>query len=236
MSSQALIIYAAMDLKEQEPSKPFRFLDLVPELRHKIYTIITTSCKAYIDVSSFTDKCAHTHFPHALLLTCSQIYHEVRPLYFATNTFSLTIYRRNESSLQLLSPSFLDNRRQIRSLRIIIMRWGAKDFFCRSLVPALEDCILNGRLRELEVFIRDGSLSSASVVQGLHDGGKANENWRMLGKVLRDPYLEKVSLKAGRLARLRNGEEGKHLDLKTCKDVTWLLGKPCFDQMGYEYR
>jgi hypothetical protein len=217
---------------EQKPSQPFHFLDLAPELRHKIYTIITTSPHSHIDISSSTCKSPHTHFPHALLLTCTQIYHELRPVYFTTNKFSLTLYRRNESWAHLLSPSFLDNRRQIRSLRILIIRWGAKDFFCRSLVPALEDCILNGRLRVLEVLIRDGSLGTASLVHGLNEGGKENENWRMLGRVLKDPYLERASLKAGRLIIVRKGEERESWDLGSCKDLTWLLGNPGFDQDG----
>jgi hypothetical protein len=220
-----------MDLQEHKPFKPFRFLDLAPELRHKIYSLITTSPHSYIDLSS-NYKSPHTHFPHALLLTCTQIYHELRHLYFTDNAFSLTLFRRNETWSHLLSPPFLDNRRQIRSLRIIIWRWGAKDFFCHSLIPSLEDCILNGELRELEVVIRDGSLGTASLVHGMHEGRKENENWRMLGRVLRDPYLEKASLKAGRLVRISVEEDGESWDLERCEDVTWLLWKPGFDQDG----
>lgn len=79
---------------------------------------------------------------------------------------------------------------------------------------------------------RDGSLGSVSLVNGIHEGGKENENWRMLGRILRDPYLEKANLKAGRLVMVRNDEPGESWDLERCKDVTCLLGKPGFDQDG----
>jgi hypothetical protein len=221
-----------MDSQEQKLLKPFRFLDLAPELRHKIYTILTSSSQPHIDLSS-TYKSPHTHFPHALLLTCTQIYHELRPLYFTTNAFSVTILRRNETWSHLLTPPFLDNRRQIRSLRLLIVRWGTKDFFCRSLIPALEDCILNGRLRELEVVVRD---KMEVVVRDQSVGGhylgtqrndirKEYESWRNLKRILRDPYLEKVTLKEGQFALVRNG-----WDVGSGNDVSYLLEKPGDEQ------
>jgi hypothetical protein len=208
-----------MDSHEQKLSKPFRFLDLAPELRHKIYTILTSSPQPHIDLSS-TYMSPHTHFPHALLLTCTQIYHELRPLYFTTNAFSLTILRRNETWSHLLTPPFLDNRRQIRSLRLLIVRWGTKDFFCRSLIPALEDCILNGRLRELEVVVRDQSVGGHYLGTQRNDIRKEYESWRKLKRVLRDPYLEKVTLKEGQFAVVRNG-----WDAGSGNDVSYLLEK-----------
>ena len=208
-----------MDSHEQKHSKPFRFLDLAPELRHKIYTILTSSPQPHIDLSS-TYMSPHTHFPYALLLTCTQIYHELRPLYFTTNAFSLTILRRNETWSHLLTPPFLDNRRQIRSLRLLIVRWGTKDFFCRSLIPALEDCILNGRLRELEVVVRDQSVGGHYLGTQRNDIRKEYESWRKLKRVLRDPYLEKVTLKEGQFAVVRNG-----WDAGSGNDVSYLLEK-----------
>jgi hypothetical protein len=208
-----------MDSHEQKLSKPFRFLDLAPELRHKIYTILTSSPQPHIDLSS-TYMSPHTHFPHALLLTCTQIYHELRPLYFTTNAFSLTILRRNETWSHLLTPPFLDNRRQIRSLRLLIVRWGTKDFFCRSLIPALEDCILNGRLRELEVVVRDQSVGGHYLGTQRNDIRKEYESWRKLKRVLRDPYLEKVTLKEGQFLVVRNG-----WDAGSGNDVSYLLEK-----------
>jgi hypothetical protein len=208
-----------MDSHEQKLSKPFRFLDLAPELRHKIYTILTSSPQPHIDLSS-TYMSPHTHFPHALLLTCTQIYHELRPLYFTTNAFSLTILRRNETWSHLLTPPFLDSRRQIRSLRLLIVRWGTKDFFCRSLIPALEDCILNGRLRELEVVVRDQSVGGHYLGTQRNDIRKEYESWGKLKRVLRDPYLEKVTLKEGQFAVVRNG-----WDAGSGNDVSYLLEK-----------
>jgi len=82
----------------------------------------------------------------------------------------------------------------------------------------------------LEVVVRDGSLGTASSLHGIHQGGKENENWKMLRRVLRDPYLERANLKAGRLAMVRGGDAGEIWDLERCEDVTWLLEKHGFDQ------
>jgi hypothetical protein len=213
-----------MDSQEQKLSNPFRFLDLAPELRHKIYTMITTSPHSHIELSS-TYMSPHTHFPQALLLTCTQIYHELRPLYFAGNTFSITLLRRNEVWFHLLTPPFLDNRRQIRSLRLLIVRWGTKDFFCRSLIPALEDCILNGRLRELEVVIRDQSVGDHYLRARGNDIRREHESWRKLINLLQDPYLEKVTLKEGNFSLLPNG-----WDVGRCKDIGYLLEQPHVEQ------
>lgn len=217
-SSQPSIIQDKMGHQEQAPSKPFRFLDLAPELRSKIYTMISTSPQSHIDLSS-TYKSPHSHFPYALLLTCSQIYHELRPHYFANNAFAITVLRRNDSWEHLLTPPFLDNRRQIRSLRILIVRWGTKDFFCRSLIPALEDCILNGRLRELDVVIRDQDSGEGDPYLGII---RDHQCLRELKRILRDPYLEKVALKKARFTTVRDGEEG----------VIWVLDR--YEDVNYE--
>jgi hypothetical protein len=75
------------------------------------------------------------------------------------------------------------------------------------MVPILEDCILNGRLRTLEVWVRDqGYLRRNDGIMG-HGGreGEEYENWRVLRRVCADPYLERVVLKAGALV-LTDGE------------------------------
>ena len=168
------------------PKKPFRFLDLPPEIREKIYILISTSPTPYILLNAST---AHTTFPLNLLLTNAQIYHESRPLYFSTNAFSISLNRHIEDWDYFLLPSFCDNRRQIRVLRLNILRWGTKDFFAKKLLPVLEDCILNGRLRDLEVRMR-----YTWVLRPL--GG--NESiLRGLKSLLRDPYLERGVLMAG---------------------------------------
>ncbi|KAL2063499.1 hypothetical protein VTL71DRAFT_5304 [Oculimacula yallundae] len=193
---------------------PFRILDLPPEIRSKIYILVCTS-PITISLSSvpspFNEEPIHPSFPHSLLLTCTQLYHELRSLYFLANDFSLTIRRHNTPWSYFLSPQFLDNRRQIHTLRIIVLRWGSKDFFCRELVPVLEDCVMNGRLRSLEVVVKEVFLKG----RGRGDGF---ENWKMLERLLRDPYLERVRLLAGRLE-----DEDDEGALEGLKDVTELL-------------
>ncbi|PBP22417.1 hypothetical protein BUE80_DR006672 [Diplocarpon rosae] len=197
--------------------KPFRFLDLPPEIRTKIYILLCTSPTPHILLSTPSSPFSepiHPAFPHNLLLTNTQLYHELRPLYFTANRFSLTIHRRNDDWSYFLSPSFLDNRRQIHSLRIMVMRWGTKDFFCKSLVPVLEDCVLNGKLRSLEVVVRE------SFLKGLGKG-EGFENWKRLKALLGDPYLQSVRLLAGSLGF----GDGLATERTELRDVTGLIKK-----------
>jgi hypothetical protein len=59
-------------------------------------------------------------------------------------------------------------------------------------VPVLEDCILNGKLRDLEVRTREGF----KKIMGA-GSGEGNANWRALRGLLRDSYLERSVLMAG---------------------------------------
>jgi hypothetical protein len=96
------------------------------------------------------------------------------------------------------------------------------------LIPALEDCILNGRLRELEVVIRDQSVNHAFLGSLNDDSSREHQSWRMLRKLLMDPYLEKVTLKGGRFSVVSTGFEGMGgnvWDLEGCEDLSYLLGK-----------
>jgi hypothetical protein len=71
------------------------------------------------------------------------------------------------------------------------MRWGKKDFFVKTLAPLLQDMILNGSLRELEIRVRESHL----LLYNLADGGMefiANEAVERLRGILKDPYLERV--------------------------------------------
>jgi hypothetical protein len=169
-------------------TQPFRFLDLPPEIREKIYIQISTSPTPYILLNASN---AHTCFPLDLLLVNAQIYHELRPIYLTSNNFSLTLLRHNENWSYFLSPSWQDNRRQIRTLRLNIIRWGTKDFFAQSLIPILEDCVLNGKLRDLEVRMGEKWMKTMNA-------GDTNATWRALRNLLKDPYLERGMLMAGR--------------------------------------
>jgi hypothetical protein len=201
-------------------TKPFPLLDLPPEIRERVYLEICRSPLHYIPFSSLT---AHTTYPHNLLLVSHQIYQEIRPLYFTLNTFSLTLHRHASPLLtHFLSPQFLDNRRQIRSLRLNIIRWGTKDFFCSSIIPMLEDCILNGKLRVLEVVIRDSFFDG--LVNGNGVGQEGSQGWRMLKAICRDPYLETVSLMAMSTEAMIYEEVKERTIEMSFQDVTWLLG------------
>jgi hypothetical protein len=174
--------------------QPFRFLDLPPEIRQKIYTIICTSPLRCVplDVAG-----AHFGFPSNLLLTSSQIYHEVRPVYFSANPFCTTVRRQNIEWAYFLSPSFQDNRRQVRNLTISLLRWGSKDFFLEVLIPLLEDCILNGRLRCLELRVTAKWFYSQRSVGGVGEYVLKGHALDVIRKVLADPYLESGILQAG---------------------------------------
>ncbi|KAH7391422.1 hypothetical protein BKA64DRAFT_677541 [Cadophora sp. MPI-SDFR-AT-0126] len=195
-------------------SKPFRILDLPPEIRTKIYILLCTSPTSYVSLSSISSPFSepiHPSYPHNLLLANTQLYHELRPIYFTCNTFSLTIRRRNDDWSYFLSLQFLDNRRQIYALRIIVLRWGRKDFFCKSLIPVLEDCVLNGRLRDVEVVVKEGFLKTLGK-------GEWFENWKKLSSLLKDPYLERFKLLAGTFEE----DHGEGI-LERTKDVSELL-------------
>lgn len=221
-------------------SKPFPFLELPPEIREKIYILIchqsalislhrpTSTPGASIDASP------HTSFPHALLQTCTLIYNELRPVYFTHNTFTLSIRRRNDDWSYFLSPSFQDNRRQIRSLKIIIYRFGGHDFFTKDFVPILEDSILNGRLRDLEVIVKERFLRGAKPCEGALKGGfrdfaglETLRDWVALKRVILDPYLERRMLRSGNLERidLTAGDDLAVEDAVKLNDVTWMLGE-----------
>jgi hypothetical protein len=59
----------------------------------------------------------------------------------------------------------------------------------------------------------------------IFDAGREHYNWRMLRKLMMDPYLEKTSLKGGKFVVVRNGEAGVSWDAEGCKDMSYLLEK-----------
>jgi hypothetical protein len=219
---------------------PFPLLDLPPEIREKIYlhTLVSPTpipLTADSPLLLFSDPLnssnpnsspnhqLHPLFPHALLLTCHQIYHEVRPLYFTHNTFSLLLLRDPSPLSYFISPTFQDNRRRIKVLKLVISRWGKHNFFLREFAPALEDMILNGSLRDLEVWARRLKLLLAGRDDGLI-GGEGGVVERLVG-ILRDPYLERVVLKT---PVEREQRQRRHqMDMR--EDVTSLIDAPLED-------
>lgn len=201
-------------------------LDLPPEIREKIYIYIVSSEQSTIILNSTIpgsspeqDPPGHPSFPLNLLLTTSQIYQEVRPLYFAHNAFSIYIRRRasNEELAHFLSPSFLDNRRQIHTLQVTLYRWGSRNFFTEVLGPAIEDCILNGRLRNLEIRVNRRWIECDERIV------RESPNFLMLKKLLKDPYLGRGVLMAGDLWQYWNGSD--YVDNEPLEDVSLKLGE-----------
>jgi hypothetical protein len=146
-------------------TRPFRLLDLPPEIREQIYLywVAPPSPDCYIsltpELSDPSQPPIHTHFPLSIILTCSQLRAEVIPLYFAINKFSILLTRSSGTSLSyFLSPDFAIYRRLITTLRLTIPRFGSHDFFLLHLQPTLSNMILTGSLRHLGVRLRRSNL------------------------------------------------------------------------------
>lgn len=188
------------------PLQPFRFLDLPPEIRQKIYTLICTSAP----FTPLHEAGAHHCFPSDLLLVNSQIYHEVRPVYFSINAFCVTVRRQNDDWAYFLAPAFQDYRRQVRSLVVTLLRWGTKGFFQETLIPLLEDCILNGNLRSLEFRVSAVWFNSQKSRgrDGRGDYLMSGGTLDAIRKILADPYLESGTLRVGDTGGLLLGSPG----------------------------
>jgi hypothetical protein len=170
----------------------FPFLDLPTEIRSKIYGIV---CHANTPIALCHPTTAlTTTFPHSLLLTCLQLYQEMRPYFFFVNTFSITLNRSNLFLFEntLLCPTFFSHRQLIRSMIVLIDRWGSKDFWVKNLVPVLESMVLNGRLRVLKVLMKEVFLERGLQWLRNVNGGMEGEgaNYVALRRLLKDPYLE----------------------------------------------
>lgn len=95
------------------------------------------------------------------------------------------------------------------------------------MVPVLEQCILNGKLRNLEVWVRgstcfgpfgDADRGYQSGRGGMRGNASAEyDNWGLLRRLCRDPWLEKVELRAGWLDE-KDGEVVQND--KPCKSVS----------------
>jgi hypothetical protein len=187
-------------------SAPFPLLSLPTELRERIYLhLLIPSPLHTLPLTG-----PHTLYPLALLLTCHQLYSEVRFLYFRHNIFRLHLTRHTTvPSLPIFRPSFRDYLLQIPHLRLIISRWGKGAFFTQTFLPVLEQCILHGRLKVLEVRIEDVKIGGVGRIRG-------TEASLGLKRVLEDPYLDVATVQTG-------DGMGKLVD------VTWRL-----DRSGWE--
>lgn len=100
-------------------------------------------------------------------------------------------------------------------------------------MPLLEDSILNGRLRELEVIVKEAFLRGLKQCEGGLKGVlrgfvglETLRDWVALRKVMLDPYLERSVLRSGILNLDALGMiQGNDLVEEAAKlnDVTWLL-------------
>lgn len=114
------------------------------------------------------------------------------------------------------------------------MRWGSKDFFCAVLIPCLEDMVLNGQLRVLDVWVRGVHLMDGERGHDGQNGALRKQRpVEMLKRLLEDPYLERVKLWACRQDHWDHDDacsEGNcthisELGLPAVQDVTWLLNR-----------
>lgn len=214
--------YSSMSLK------PFRFLDLPPEIRQKTYSLI---CMSHLQYISLNQADAHSSFPFNLLLTNSQIYHEIRPVYFTVNAFCVTVRRQNLAWEYFIKPSFQDNRRQIHSLMIHLVRWGPKDFFRETLVPLVEDCILNGRLKCLEFRVSEKWFNSQESRGRTGHYFMKGDTLNDIRKLLTDPYLQSAILKAGDMRETECGSYGYDTNLPL-RNVTERLFEVDLEEAG----
>jgi hypothetical protein len=209
----------------------FPFLDLPPEIRENVYIHLSTDPRNHVPLSYLAlgtqeeaseGELLHPHFQLDLLLVCHQIYQEVRPLYFHINAFALTLTRHNVQLDYFFAPSFMDNRRQIRSLLLTIGRWGRQTYFLDTVVPVLEDMILNGSLRVLEVRAKESHLFKAAMGYSINRNAVA-----ALLRICEDPYLERVKL----VTYLSDASESgvDHLrqiqDVRDLRDVTSVFNR-----------
>ncbi|KAB8305047.1 hypothetical protein EYC80_004351 [Monilinia laxa] len=139
--------------------------------------------------------------PLSLLLTNHRISAETHHLYYTLNSFSIVLHRDvtyigyTSSGETFFSPSFYHTLRAIRSLEIRVHRWGTKDWFITHLIPALSQCILQGNLRILDIYMP--ARMATSLAQGTRLCGplmKENVNFVALKELLKDVDLEEARL------------------------------------------
>ncbi|KAM0329390.1 hypothetical protein ACHAQA_004697 [Verticillium albo-atrum] len=186
-----------------------RFFDLPPEIREEIISYLTLTPDP-IAINPLTPEIP---FPHALLLAHPLLHTTASSLYYTCNTFhlDLTTYSRAATERALLDPwhNILLNppaRRRIRTLTLRPARLGTA--FTSSLLPALTDMILAGRLRHLLVLLSAHAPAGAGAgahhrhrqpptqTERFEDAAfRASPAFRSLLRLLADPDLETAGLR-----------------------------------------
>jgi hypothetical protein len=114
---------------------------------------------------------------------------------------------------------------------INLVRWGPKNFFRETLVPLVEDCILNGRLKCLEFRVSEkwfnSQKSRGRTGHYLMKGDTLND----IRTILADPYLQSAVLKAGDMRETECGSYGYDTDLPL-RSVTRRLFEVDLEEAG----
>jgi len=93
---------------------------------------------------------------------------------------------------------------------------------------------MNGRLRDLEVVVKERFLRGAKHCEGALRGGfrdfaglETLRDWVALKRVMLDPYLERRVLKSGNLDAVDAKDYDAFADggASKLKDATWMLGE-----------
>ncbi|KAI0137105.1 hypothetical protein BJ170DRAFT_44052 [Xylariales sp. AK1849] len=125
-----------------QPSGPFRFFDLPPELRNAIFRLLIDDwATAYKDVLH-------------LFLTCEQLYSEAASLFYQEVVLDNTRSRGKLDPFLAGHPTRVSPRRHVRKLNI---KFHLKDhihLFYEKYGPALRDMTDQGNLQHLELEIR----------------------------------------------------------------------------------
>jgi len=151
--------------------------------------------------------------PLGLFLASSATYHESSAVFLGQNTFHLNLVSRRRRTLApildadfglLTSASALQARRRLRRLVLYARRIGG--LFADKLLPALEDMVLGGGLRDLELRVRAPvrDFNAPFATHRRHDAADddriiSSRPFRGLVRLLADPDLERAAVRVERV-------------------------------------